>query len=271
MKRLIVILVVASFIGACKEGLRKTDAPAIVRVSQEKIIRCGYAVWPKFIDQSADGKSLSGFFYDLTEEIAARAGISVDWSIETSIADIAAGLNAGKFDLYCGGLWPTSERATMLSMSRPASYSVVSAFVRGDFKEDNLNDSSLKIATIEGEASEKFHRLYFPKTTPFGLPKSSDGPSLLLAVSSGKADFAVSDRTVYERFEAAYPGKLRIANGSSKLALWGNVYASRVEDVSLVNFINIAIDEIENDGSLKRLRDKYNSSVEVFLPVKEGF
>ena len=265
------VLLLAFMLVACGSQVSKNTESDYDRIREHRTIRCGYATWPKYVDRNPTGEGLTGLFVDITEEIGKRAGLTIEWTTETSIGDIAIGIKSGKFDLYCGGLWPTAERALNFSLSRPAVYSVVSAFTRPELVSADLNDSKYKMATIEGEASEKFHAMYFSKTSPFGLPKSADGPALLLAITSGKADFAASDRSVLERFDATYPGTIAISKTASNLARYGSVYAANSGEIEFINFLNTVLDEIENDGTLRRLRSKYTGSIEIFSPVLEGF
>ncbi len=86
--------------------------------------------WPPQYGVDENGNP-TGFAIDVMEEIAARAGLRVDYRVMDSFAEVSEAMNAGHIDLIPNsGITP--DRAARYAFTAPVEAFVVSIFVRDD-------------------------------------------------------------------------------------------------------------------------------------------
>ena len=117
----------------------------------------------------------------------------------------------------------------------------------------DLDRPGIKIAYNKGGLNDRFANTMFKQATPTGFESNELATADLLA---GKVDAQVSDSTA-----AIY-----VARQNARLAamspddLFIPVYVAmllRRDDQTLLNYVNIWIDQIELDGTLAKIRAKW--------------
>src|SRR4051794_25062326 len=75
------------------------QAPSVLdRVHKDHVLRVGWGTWYPYIFKDPKTNKLSGFSYDLIEDLGKSMGARVEW-IEDSWSTMVAGIQARKFDM----------------------------------------------------------------------------------------------------------------------------------------------------------------------------
>ena len=282
MKSLLFFIVVLSLIG-CGDGSAKQTSSQFPqsqstfdRIVLTNEIRCGYSLWPLAFDREPNRGNFSGAFFEITEEIAKRSGLKIIWEEEIPIGDAALALNSNKIDLFCSGIWPSSMRAKFMTFSNAAFYNVTTAYVSADSPyrtADDLlqNANKLTFGTIDGEMSERLQAAYFPTSKTFSLSKESDGPALLLAIATNKADLTITDRTVAHLYAQKNPNSIREIESAQPFAVFGDMYAMSKGEQKLKDFLDVSIEDLKNTGFINKVLTKYDPSGKLLVAEKPAF
>ena len=229
-------------------------------LAEGKLRVCYVPYTTSVIKDPVTGK-LSGEFVEDIEYIA--KGINVEpVYVESDWGTFAADLQSRKCDLSIAATYRTIERASSVAFSRPIVYFGNGAIVKaGDIRFKRLEDfnkKGLKIAVIQGEASQEFAEKNFPKAEIVPIP-SKDLTAHFLEVSAGRADVALMESTATKKYAREHPEVVDLfANRPYALTAAG--WAMRKDDVELLNFVNTAIDFLETSGKLDEFAEKYNST-----------
>jgi ABC-type amino acid transport substrate-binding protein len=232
------------------------------QVTQTKTLRCGYAPWPSLIDVDPNTGDLSGTFYDYMNVLGEAMGLKIVWTTELGFGDMIEALNTNKVDAICSGAWTNPIRGQSALAVTPISYQAVNAYTRADEKRfdgnlDSINDSSVKIATIDGESAETIAKTDFSKAVTVQLPQMTSASEMLVNVSTGKADVAFVDRHVGLEFMKNNPGKIKEIKGEFPLRLFGNPIWIKQGEFALQNALNIGTYQLLNTGSIEKILIKY--------------
>jgi polar amino acid transport system substrate-binding protein len=247
------------------------------RVMKTHTIRCGYALWPPAImTKDPNTGQMGGIFYDITEAMAKNLGLSVVWAEEVSWGpNIEAGLQTGRYDLFCAPLWIHAPGAPWYSYSIPLMYSSTHLYTRvGDTRFDDniskLNSPEYKLSMVDGEQSAVIAEKFFPKARRVALSQSSELTQMLMEVSTGKADAVFLEPSLAKDFSDKNPGKIRQAT-KKPFAVWPNVYGADINDEKFMRMINSALTEMLNDGEIDTIIDRYSPDRGVFMPVAKPY
>jgi ABC-type amino acid transport substrate-binding protein len=151
-------------------------------------------------------------------------------------------------------------------------FSPVYAYVRlADKRFDaglsRANDPSVKIATIDGELSSIIAVNDFPNAPTTSLPQQTDVSQLLLQLTASKADITFVEPAIAEAFLKKNPNSIRRVASSDAVRLFPNAYLFKKGDAGLRDAINVAIMELQNDGEVSRILEKYDPEGNLFIPV----
>ena len=99
-------------ITACSpEETHEKTITTLESIRAKREISCGYLVYSPYIRRDAQTGELSGIFYDIMEQIGKNADLKIRWAEEVGYQNIMPGLDAKRYDVFCGGLYPSSSRA----------------------------------------------------------------------------------------------------------------------------------------------------------------
>jgi len=173
-----------------------------------------------------------------------------------------ADLAADKFDIAMSGMGRTFDRARTTTFSKPyMRYGKLMMIRTADterFKSiSDLDHPGVKIAYNKGGLNERFTNTTFKQATPVAFDSNELATADLLA---GKVDAQVADSTaaVYMARQNAQIAAMDSNN------VFNPVYVAILlhrEDQTLLNYINIWIDQIEMDGTLAKIRAKWLGEV----------
>ncbi|MFA5040758.1 MAG: transporter substrate-binding domain-containing protein [Bdellovibrionales bacterium] len=248
------------------------------RVLRTGTLRCAYATYqPEIIKDLNTGK-LSGYIYDIVEEIGHRLNIKIEWTTELGFGfqNLPEDFRLNKFDAFCSGLVESGSYARLGLFSLPIDYIPIYAFVRsGDARFDqsleSINKSSVKIATIDGEGSATIAKDKFPAASSFSLPGMSDVSMLLEAVATGKADVAFLSIGTARGYIEHNPGKIKMIR-SLPIKTWTQpamVVPHGEHDLKYA--LDTSIREMNASGFIERTFKKYDPKMESYLLAARAY
>jgi cyclohexadienyl dehydratase len=204
----------------------------------------------------ASGKPV-GLDIDVLETLVPALGVKIEY-VKMTFGSMLADLAADKFDVAMSGMGRTLDRARIATFSKPYMRYGKLMMIRSADKERfhslaDLDQPGIRIAYNKGGLNERFANTMFKQATPTGFASNELATADLLG---GKVDAQVSDSTA-----AAYMARQdpRLA-AMSPDRVFDPVYVAillRRDDQTLLNYINIWIDQIELDGTLAKIRAKW--------------
>jgi cyclohexadienyl dehydratase len=212
---------------------------------------------PVFSMRDPASGQLNGFDMDALETLAPALGVKIEY-VKMTFGSMLADLAADKFDIAMSGMGRTLERARVATFSKPYMRYGKLLMIRSADGErfrslPDLDHPGIKVAYNRGGLNDRFANTMFKHATPTGFDSNELATADLLA---GKVDAQVSDSTA-AIYMSRQNSRLAAMNPEN---LFHPVYVAillRREDQTLLNYINIWIDQIEMDGTLGRIRSKW--------------
>lgn len=239
MKKLFKLFMLSLLIvltAAC--GASKTEKVYVIGTNAE---------YPPF-EYLEDGK-VCGLDADIIAAIAQKLNIQYKWS-NTNFDGLIPALQTKKMDAVIAGMSITPERAKAVNFSIPYLSSNV-AFIANKSKpingiEDLENKNyGAELGTTKEAAARKIKGA---TVTPF-----SSNTGALVALKSGKIDGIVLDESVAVKFVENNPELMLVG------ALEGEpkAIAFNKDDTEIMEKFNKALQELIDDGTIQKLREKY--------------
>jgi ABC-type amino acid transport substrate-binding protein len=249
------------------------------RVIRTKILRCGYGTWKPGV-YKAENNQMTGLFAELTEAMGKLSGIKIEWTAETDWGQIPQAINSGKIDAFCSGMANDAARGKFLAYTNPVSYWTFDALVRADdarFPADtasnaDLNKVDFSSAYSEGDVLETIVKNEFPNVKGVPLPPLGTPADNLMYVLTGKTDFVIFPKIMYQMYEKENPGKLKLVKIDPPLRAYGNVIAIGIDDLKLQQLLNASVNELVNSGMYNEIMRKYDEQYPgAFLRVAKQY
>jgi cyclohexadienyl dehydratase len=211
---------------------------------------------PVFSMRNASGE-LEGFDMDALATLGPALGVKIGY-VKMTFGSMLGDLAADKFDIAMSGMGRTYDRARTASFSKPYMRYGKLMMIRSADKERfkslvDLDQAGFKIAYNKGGLNETFAKTMFKAASPTGFASNTLATADLLA---GKVEAQVADSTaaVYMARQDARIAAMAPDN------LFNPVYVAILlhrEDQTLLNYLNIWIDQIDMDGTLAKIRTKW--------------
>ncbi|MBI1309290.1 MAG: transporter substrate-binding domain-containing protein [Proteobacteria bacterium] len=236
---------------------------AYERVMRTGVLRCGYIVWAPYITKDPKTGEISGIWHDFTEEIGKVLNLKIVWAEEVTYGDIAASMQSGRVDAFCGGLWAVGERIRVIDFARPITFQPILPYVRtADHRFDHdlslINSPQVKVSTIDGEAGELVAQEDFPKAQLASLPQLSPASDMFNQVVTGKADVFFANPGSMSTFLANNPGKVR-ALDVKPLRIFPEAYAVAYGQGDLREMLDKASRALIYQGIVDKIVQKYET------------
>ncbi len=273
----VLVIALAAYFGA-NFSSKIAPTPTAPQTAYEHIlqtgtVRCAYIVYtPYFIRDPNTGK-MSGIFYDIMEEIGKNAGLKIEWTEEVGYDNIFAGLDAKRFDVFAGGLWPSSARAKSGSFTTPAFYSIITAWARADENRfqnlEGINDPATRITAIDGALEDIIARTDFPQAQKVSLPQMTPFGLNFQNIVDHKADITFAEPSVVNEFLKTHEGTLKQISPDKPLRIFGNSLVIGHGEDALKALMNEAMQEAVLSGAVDKILKKYEEKPGLFLrPIK---
>ena len=227
-----------------------TDAAELTTVTAGKLTMSTNAAFPPY-EMTADDGSFEGIDIDVAAAIADKLGLE----LQIDDMDFDAALLAtqsGKSDMVMAGVTVTDERQKVMDFSDTYAEGIQSIIVPEDSDIASVDDLAGKtIGTQRGTTG------YIYCTDDFGedsVVAYDNGLTAVQALNNGQVDAVVIDNAPAKEFVAANTG-LKILD----TAYAQEDYAIGVAkgNTALLDAINGALKELQADGTLQSIVDKY--------------
>ena len=226
------------------------EAAALTTVNAGKLTMSTNAAFPPY-EMTTDSGDFEGIDIDVAAAIAEKLGLELQVDdMDFDAALLAA--QSGKSDIVMAGVTVTDERQKVMDFSYTYAEGIQSIIVHEDSDIASADDLAGKIiGTQRGTTG------YIYCTDDFGedsVVAYDDGLTAVQALNNGQVDAVVIDNAPAKEFVAANPG-LKILD----TAYAQEDYAIGVAkgNTELLNAINGALEELQADGTLQSIVDKY--------------
>jgi cyclohexadienyl dehydratase len=227
------------------------------RILDAGVLRVGTTMdTPVFSMRDASGQ-IEGFDIEVLATLSSALGVKIDY-VKMAFGSMLGDLAADKFDIAMSGMGRTLDRARTATFSKPYMLYGKLMMIRSSDKErfkslPDLDQSGIKIAYNKGGLNETFAKTKFKQATPVAYDSNQLATTDLLA---GKVDAQVADSTA-----ALYTARLdaRIV-AMDPTNVFNPVYVAILlhrDDQTLLNYVNIWIDQIDMDGTLAKIRSRW--------------
>ena len=232
------------------EEAASADAAAVTTVNAGKLTMSTNAAFPPY-EMTTDNGDFEGIDIEVAGAIAKKLGLELQVDDMDFDAALLAAQN-GKSDIVMAGVTVTDERQKVMDFSDTYAEGIQSIIVPEGSDIATADDLSGKaIGTQRGTTG------YLYCTDDFGednVIAYDDGLTAVQALNNGQVDAVVIDNAPAQEFVAANPG-LKILD----TAYAQEDYAIGVAkgNTQLLDAINGALEELQADGTLQAIVDKY--------------
>ncbi|MDD5585519.1 MAG: transporter substrate-binding domain-containing protein [Alphaproteobacteria bacterium] len=259
-----------------RDAVQPAKESAYDRVMRTKTLRCGYVVYDPAFMKNPNTGAFSGIIYDITELMAKRIGLKVDWAEEVNFGSMIEGLKAGRYDALCINGWNSGGYSPFLSQTIPLYYSAIDAYTwdgnarfDGDLKA--ANDPSIKISTIDGTATKVIADQNFPKASQLTMPQMTDYVTALINVADRKADLTFVERHLASAFMAKNPGKIQRVKLDKPIRYYANGLEMDIGEYKLLSMFNMTLEEMLGSGDIDAILARYQDTPPSSLPIAKPF
>ena len=227
-----------------------SDAAELTTVNAGKLTMSTNAAFPPY-EMTTDSGDFEGIDIEVAGAIAEKLGLELQVDdMDFDAALLAA--QSGKSDMVMAGVTVTDERQKVMDFSDTYAEGIQSIIVPEDSDIASVDDLTGKvIGTQRGTTG------YIYCTDDFGdenVMAFDNGLTAVQALNNGQVDAVVIDNAPAKEFVAANPG-LKILD----TAYAQEDYAIGVAkgNTQLLDAINGALEELQADGTLQSIVDKY--------------
>ena len=260
MKKILAVLLVLAMVFAFAGCAKKDDS--------NKLVMATNAAFPPY--EYIEGGKVVGIDAEIAEKIAEKLGMELEIK-DVDFDTIIAGVQTGKYDIGMAGLTVTDERKEKGNFSTSYAKGIQAVIVAENSPYASYEDfytgfdadgdpsgvkEGIKIG-VQQTTTGDIYASDTPKKWGFGdanVVRYKTGNDAVAALKEGKLTADINDNEPAKSFVAANTG-LKILEG----AYTDEDYAIAVakEDTELLEKINKALAELEADGTLDKIVEKY--------------
>ena len=233
---------------ASSATLNKLDS---IQKSGKLVVALEGAWQPWSYHDSSD--TLVGYDVEVSRAIAEKLGVEPEY-VESDWDSLFAGLDAGRYDMVCNGVEVTEERAKTYAFTTPYGYIHTALAVRKD-NTDITSFEDLKGKTTANSLASTYMELAESYgATVQGIDTLEETIQLLTA---GRIDATLNaDVSFYDYLNVHPDADFKLVAQTAK-ASHVAIPVLKSEDTAYLDALNIAIEELRADGTLKTLSEKY--------------
>lgn len=197
-----------------------------------------------------DGK-IVGIDIEIANKLARKLNLKLN-VVDMEFNTIISSIESGKADIGMAGMTVTEERLKSINFSMPYAKSTQIVLINSNSKFVKIEElKGKKIGTQLGTTGDIYTKDDFGEKNVQSFDKISDA---ILAMKNGKIDAIMIDQQTGENYlsnDSALK-KIEAPYVEEEYAI-----AIRKNNKELLNKINIAIREMQNDGTIKEIVNKY--------------
>lgn len=259
------------------EQAETSRSGAYERVTKERVLRCGYFVWPPYLDKDIKTGKFSGWFYELANATGDYLGLKIEWAAEVMSGQQVEMLKTRKIDAICFDGPYTATIASYIRYSDPMMY--VPVYLYGRFDDhrfnnnaDLINTKDIKLLTLDGDISQDLARKHFPEASTYQLANSVQPSQMMLDVADHKADAVILDPLTVEGFSKTNPDKLRKIPLPITLGIYPIAFSVLPEEEKLAMMLSQGVRGVRNTGIEDKLLDKFaKENPNTFVRPAKGY
>lgn len=201
-----------------------------------------------------ESDQLVGYDVEVAKAIAEKLGVTASF-VEGEWDGLLAGLDAGRYDIMVNGVGITAERQEKYNFSTPYAYNKTAVIVRGDYDEIHSMEDLKGKSTANTISSTYATQAEAYGATVTGVDDLNQTIELLLA---GRIDATLNTEVVFEDYKKAHPdADIKIAAYSDEVENIAIPVRKDDDSATLLAAINQALAELDADGTLAALSNKY--------------
>jgi L-cystine transport system substrate-binding protein len=228
------------------------DQDLLKKVKDDKKILIGTeGTYPPFTFHDTSG-NLTGFDVEITTEIAKRLGVEPEYK-ETQWDAMFAGLDAKRFDIVANQVGIRPDRQEKYDFSDPYITSAAVLIAHKDnedikaFEDIKGVNAAQSLTSNYGEMAKKYG------ANIVGVDGFNQSVEL---ITSKRVDVTINDKLSYLDFTKQKPdAPIKIVDTSEDASASGLMFRKNSE--SLVNEVNKALQEMIDDGTYKKISEKW--------------
>ncbi len=258
------LLLAAAYIAFVNPTLAKDKESTFDRILRTGTIRCGYYVFPPMTYKDPNTGKMSGISVDTMNYIADRASLKVEWTEEVTFGNWVPVLQSNRVDVICTPMWPELPMARVSSFTTPMFFSGLYPVVRiDDTRFDNITDRErfnqpdVTVVSQEGNITSILAHATFPNAKHLVLSPESDTMALVMSVVNKKADMQQADLNAVKQWNDNNEDKIKIITSVPPIKVQQFPMALHRGDDALLNFLNLAIEEMHYNGEMDRILRKW--------------
>lgn len=250
--KVVVVTLLALILAVCPALADGEDQLAAIKAKGEIVVATegAWAPWTYHDEQG----NLVGFDVEVAKAIADKLGVTATFA-ETEWDGIFAGLDAGRYDIAANGVEVTDERAEKYNFTTPYGYIRTALIVRGD------NDDITSFEDLAGKhTANSIASTYMTLAESYGATAVGVDTldQTIQMVLSGRADATLNAEVSFYDYMAVHPDAnikvVALTDDASRVSI---PVRKDEKSASLLEAINQAIAELDEEGELSRISEKY--------------
>ena len=250
--KVVVVALLALILAVCPALADGEDQLAAIKAKGEIVVATegAWAPWTYHDEQG----NLVGFDVEVAKAIADKLGVTATFA-ETEWDGIFAGLDAGRYDIAANGVEVTDERAEKYNFTPPYGYIRTALIVRGD------NDDITSFEDLAGKhTANSIASTYMTLAESYGATAVGVDTldQTIQMVLSGRADATLNAEVSFYDYMAVHPDAnikvVALTDDASRVSI---PVRKDEKSASLLEAINQAIAELDEEGELSRISEKY--------------
>lgn len=250
--KVVVVALLALILAVCPALADGEDQLAAIKAKGEIVVATegAWAPWTYHDEQG----NLVGFDVEVAKAIADKLGVTATFA-ETEWDGIFAGLDAGRYDIAANGVEVTDERAEKYNFTTPYGYIRTALIVRGD------NDDITSFEDLAGKhTANSIASTYMTLAESYGATAVGVDTldQTIQMVLSGRADATLNAEVSFYDYMAVHPDAnikvVALTDDASRVSI---PVRKDEKSASLLEAINQAIAELDEEGELSRISEKY--------------
>ena len=237
------------------EEAASADAAALTTVNAGKLTMSTNAAFPPY-EMTTDTGDFEGIDIEVAGAIAKKLGLELQVDDMDFDAALLAAQN-GKSDMVMAGVTVTDERLKVMDFSDSYAKGVQVVIVPEDSDIQSIDDMDGKMIGTQRGTTGYIYCSDTPENGGFGeehVTAYDDGATAVKALLNGQVDCVVIDNAPAQEYVKANPG-LKILD--TEFANEDYAIGVAKGNTALLDAINSALEELQADGTLQAIVDKY--------------
>ncbi|MDD3402014.1 MAG: basic amino acid ABC transporter substrate-binding protein [Hespellia sp.] len=226
-------------------------------VDDGKIVVGTNAEYEPFEYLDEDG-NLQGFDIELMNAVAERADMEIEW-IDMAFDSLIGSMEAGNVEMIAAAIGPTAEREKSCDFSEVyySGYQSIVTVKGTEYKTfEELKGKT--IAVLEGSMSDMIasgENQDYGEVEAKEVKRFKNATQAIQELENGAADAVITDAVIADKFVTDRDGALtgNEVEGTGE----DSVFAIKKGDTKLVETINKALKELQDDGTYDEIYNKY--------------